>query len=170
MMICESCKKNEATVHLTQVVDDEVKKVHLCESCANESGVDTHSPISITDLLLGVEPEGETIKPGASSCPVCKIRRSDFKKSGRLGCGHCYEVFKDELQALIKAMHNADRHMGKVPERHAMAIDLEDRINRFQAALDRAVAEENFEEAARLRDLIKQQEQRMAARPDGESA
>jgi len=173
-MICEKCKKDEATVHLTQVVEGEVKKLHLCESCAKESGVDTDNGSSITDFFLG---SGDT--PSATAvvdagqevvarvCPHCNLSRVDFKKGGRLGCMHCYDIFRTDLEPLVQAMHHADRHVGKRPSRLSKSVLMEEALFRLQEDLARAVEGEKFEEAARLRDEIsKHQESLSAAKSD----
>jgi len=153
-MLCESCNEREATVHLTQVVEGTVKKVHLCEECAAKSGFDMQGPISITDILLGMgqTPETEEVE---RSCPRCHLRRADFKKTGRLGCPECYETFAGELSPLIKAMHRSDQHKGKVPAREGPRVRMSSEIADLQQQLDAAVAEEEYEEAAKIRDRIR---------------
>ena len=159
-MKCQACQQEEATVHLTQVIDGAVKKMHLCEACAAQSGFDVHSPMSITDVLLGLGGTAggakPATKPAASErvCPVCHLRRTDFKKTGRLGCPACYEEFKDELAPLLKAMHRHDRHQGKVPERDKGRVQVTEEMEDLQRSLERAIATENYEEAARLRDAL----------------
>ncbi len=157
-MKCEVCKSAEATIHLTQVVDGSIQKVHLCESCAAESGVDVNSPMSITDILLGLGGEPADLPPpvksGERSCPRCHLRRVDFKKSGRLGCPECYEAFAEELAPVIRAMHRNEQHRGKVPEREQERMQ-----NTLQAAelknqLEAAVSREDYEEAAQIRDKL----------------
>ncbi|MFT5494854.1 MAG: protein arginine kinase activator [Kiritimatiellia bacterium] len=169
-MICEKCKKDEATVHLTQVVGGEVKKLHLCESCAKDSGVDTKSGSSITDLFLGSgEPSGAAVSVGVEQdvvalvCTHCNLTRVDFKKGGRLGCMHCYEVFREELEPLIRAMHHADRHMGKRPSRLSKSVQVEDELYTLQEELALAVASEKFEDAARLRDEVRKLQEKLSA-------
>ncbi|HPG00913.1 MAG TPA: UvrB/UvrC motif-containing protein [Kiritimatiellia bacterium] len=152
-MLCESCHDKEATVHLTQVVDGSVEKIHLCEECANKSGFDLHGPVSISDILVGMG--GALDQPGAErSCPRCHLRRADFKKTGRLGCPVCYETFTAELMPLVKAMHRSEQHMGKVPSREDVRVRMSAEIASLQKELDDAVAAENYEEAAKLRDRI----------------
>lgn len=160
-MFCESCKQREATVHLTQVVDDSVKKIHLCEECAAQKGLDIHAPVSISDLLLGlgkaVEPAAEAPAASERACPRCHMRPADFKKTGRLGCPDCYEAFTVELGPLIKGMHRSEQHTGKMPGPVTDAPPPPPAgadVGALQRALDHAVAAENFEEAARLRDRI----------------
>lgn len=158
-MLCESCKQREATVHLTQVVDDSVKKVHLCEECAAQKGLDVHGPVSISDLLMGlgkvVEPQKEKPSVEEHSCPRCHMRPADFKKTGRLGCPDCYEAFAVELGPLIKGMHRSERHVGKAPGGiPAAPASAGEDLAALQKALEKAVAGERYEEAARLRDRI----------------
>lgn len=159
MMKCEMCDEKEATIHLTQVVDGVVKKVHLCEACAAKSGFDVHGPMSITDLLLGMGGEAEVQEPahvhaGETACPQCHMRRADFKKSGRLGCPECYEAFSEELHPLIKAMHRSEQHTGKVPVSESERMRVTNEMRELQKQLEEAVRKEDYEQAATLRDRI----------------
>lgn len=156
-MKCEMCQAQDASIHLTQVVDGEVKKVHLCEACAAASGLDMQSPMSITDILLGLG--GEETKPTKltateRTCPRCHLRRADFKKSGRLGCPDCYEAFARELEPVIRAMHRNDRHCGKIPEREESRVQKTVKSETLKLLLEEAIVAEDFEEAARLRDAL----------------
>jgi protein arginine kinase activator len=155
-MMCESCKDNEATIHLTQVVEGAVKKLHLCEDCAAKNGFDIHGPMSITDMLLGLgahssEPEK---KQPDRTCPRCHMRRADFKKTSRFGCPVCYDTFGAELPPLLRAMHRSEQHAGKVPRREQSRAELNAELATLQGRLEKAVAAEKFEEAASLRDKI----------------
>lgn len=154
-MLCERCKDKEATVHLTQVIDGAIKKLHLCEECATKSGFDVQGPISITDILLGMGVQKDA--PGTGServCPRCHMRRTDFKKTGRFGCADCYTAFAEELPPLLKAMHRADHHTGKIPARESERVRASAELADLQKDMEEAVATENFEQAARLRDQI----------------
>ncbi len=165
-MICEQCEDKEATVHLTQVIDGQVKKLHLCEACAADSGFEVEGSMSVTDILLGMGGGTPlTAKPKADferSCPNCHMRKSDFKKTGQFGCPTCYETFEDELAPLLKAMHRGDRHIGKVPEREGLRVRVSAELARLRAALDEAVGEEQYEDAAKLRDEILASESKIA--------
>ncbi len=155
-MQCEICHANEAVVHLTQVVDGEVRKLHLCESCAEESGVDLQNPISIADLFLGLG-QGVPATAGAedAGCPRCHLSRTDFKKTGRLGCPFCYEFFAADLAPLLKAMHRGERHIGKRPASAEAAARADETLAELRRRLDAAVAAEQYETAAQLRDEIR---------------
>ena len=172
-MQCEKCKKHEATVHLTQVVEGDVKKLHLCEECAAKSGLDVNAPLSITDILvgMGVQKPASSPKPVATgferSCPRCHMSRTDFKKGGRFGCARCYEAFADELPQLLKAMHRSDRHEGKIPASLRRKVRADHAVTDLQEQLKKAIVEERFEDAASLRDRIEAAE--AAARLEQES-
>jgi protein arginine kinase activator len=155
-MFCEICKTQDATVHLTQVVDGSIKKLHLCEQCAQQNGFDMQGPISITDILVGMgSKREETVTPTVErSCPRCHMRRTDFKKSGRFGCATCYETFAEDLPALLKAMHRNDKHIGKVPEGEAMRVNAVEELAKLQEQLESAISNENYETAAAIRDQI----------------
>lgn len=153
-MLCESCNEHEATVHLTQVVEGSVKKIHLCEECAAKSGLDLQGPISITDILLGMGGGKVDSMAEDRSCARCHLRRSDFKKTGRLGCPSCYETFASELAPLVKAMHRSEQHTGKVPAGESLRVRMTAEVAVLQQQLEQAVAAEDYETAARLRDQI----------------
>lgn len=165
-MTCEICKAQEATVHLTQVMDGAVKKLHMCEDCARKGGINIENPVSISDLLLGLgkEAQGE-VEPGPPDrvCPVCHLRQAEFRKTGRLGCPDCYTAFAAELAPLLRQMHKLDHHVGLAPPGGFGGSAPAEEAVAVQEALDRAVAEERFEEAARLRDRLLDLRGRMEA-------
>ena len=158
-MQCNLCKKNEATVHLTQIIESKVQKVDLCEECAKEKGVNDPTGFSLADLLLGLgaaqeidkSPDGTELK-----CPHCGFTQADFKKAGRLGCSECYTTFAEGLEGLLKSMHKGTRHVGKTPLAMRQNRDLTDRMKSLQKKLEKSIVEENFEQAAQLRDEISQ--------------
>ena len=158
-MLCCICKEKEATVHLTEIKGDKMQKVDLCEECAKSKGVNDPTGFSLADLLLGLgaSQEIEQVAGGTEvKCPRCGFSQADFKKSGRLGCPECYKTFSSGLETLLKSMHKGSRHIGKVPQALRQTRDLSDRLKALQKRLSKAVEDENFEEAARLRDEIKQ--------------
>jgi protein arginine kinase activator len=158
-MLCDVCKCNDATVFLTQIQEGKMMKVNLCEACSREKGVEDPKSFALADLLLGIG-ASEEIEKGASTqkCPVCGFTQADFKKTGRLGCSSCYDTFGEGLGSLLKAMHKGTEHVGKIPERAQRVLKLNDRMRTLNESLQKAVAEENYESAASLRDQIKQLE------------
>ena len=162
-MICDVCKNHQATVFLTQIVDGKMQKVNLCEACSKEKGVQDPTGFALADLLLGIG-AAEEIEKGTPSqkCPMCGFTQADFKKTGRLGCSVCYVTFSEGLSSLLKAMHKGTEHIGKLPQRAHREVELDDRMKALNADLQKAVAEENYESAAALRDQIKQLEHEKA--------
>jgi protein arginine kinase activator len=158
-MLCMLCQKKEARVHLTDVRDGKIKKVDLCEDCAKAKNIEDPAGFALADLLLGLGASEELAAAAAEgtvlACPNCGFTQADFKKTGRLGCPACYETFKDGLLGILKTMHKGTRHSGKVPRGLAVGREIQDRIKSLQRSLDEAVAVEDYELAARLRDEIK---------------
>jgi len=157
-MLCDICKKNVATVHLTQMVEGKTKKVDLCEACSKEKGVDDPTGFSLADLLLGLGAAQEIEQAGAGGeirCSHCGFTQADFKKAGRLGCSECYKVFAEGLESLLKTMHKGTRHVGKVPQVFRQSQDLQDKLKSLQKKLEKAISNEDFETAANLRDELK---------------
>ena len=138
-------------------------KVNLCEACSKEKGVQDPTSFALADLLLGIG-AAEEIEKGAPAkrCSVCGFSQADFKKTGRLGCSVCYVTFSEGLSSLLKAMHKGTEHVGKLPQRAYREVELDDRMRALNADLQKAVAEENYEGAAALRDQIKQLEHEKA--------
>jgi len=164
-MLCCVCKEKEATVHLTQIAGDKMQKVDLCEDCAKQKGVNDPAGFSLADLLLGLgaSQEMENAAGGELKCPSCGFTQADFKKAGRLGCAQCYETFADGLEQLLKSIHKGVRHKGKVPAALRETQDLADKLKSLQKKLEKAVTDENFEQAAQCRDEIKVTRERLAA-------
>jgi len=153
---CDECGKYEATVHYTQLgADQKVKEVHLCQACAEKQGEKAWVHISsLADLLAGLR-ESDEPASNREVCPQCGMSSSEFRKRGKLGCGQCYETFAKELEPLIMKMHGSTSHVGSGPKEVLELRDAYERLAEFRRQLSDAVANEAYEEAARLRDDIK---------------
>ncbi len=170
---CSFCTGQSATCHLTKVVNGKLIEVHVCEKCIPEikendlADFDIWEAVSklaaekgMPDPMHGLEPppvEEISAKSllmdatgGSLTCPACGFSSEDLRKIGRLGCPKCYDVFEEMLSDVIKDCQKGPRHTGKVP---SAMVSL--RRRRLEEALDDAVKEERFEEAAKLRDQIK---------------
>ena len=167
-MLCNFCKKNEAKVHLTQIVDNKMQKVDLCEACSKEKGVSDPTGFSLADLLLGLGAAQEMEKAAGGAelkCPHCGFTQADFKKAGRLGCSECYTAFAEGLEGLLKSMHKGPKHVGKVPQSVRQIHDFVERVKSLQKRLEKAISEEDFEQAASCRDEINQLKQKHSDLP-----
>lgn len=156
-MICPLCGEREANIHVTQVVDGQARELHLCQECAERSGLKVQEALSLPELLLGMTAAGGG-SPSApeKTCPRCHMRTGDFRKGARLGCPACYETFRDELADMLPAMHRKVVHVGKKPARHAAAPPSE--LASLRSRLEAAIRAEQYEEAARLRDQLRESE------------
>jgi protein arginine kinase activator len=158
-MLCQFCKVKEASVHVTEIADNKVKKVDACAACAKEKNYNDPTAFALADHLLGLgaaqkmEEAAEAV--GTLSCDQCGYTQADFKKSGRLGCAHCYDVFSDGLDSVLKTMHKDTRHRGKVPAALQKVLNSSQLMARLSRELQEAIGREDFESAARIRDEIK---------------
>ncbi len=161
-MLCDHCGENEAVIHLTQIVDNEMGSFHLCEACAAEKGLEPEpgsENFPLTDFLAQMSQEPRAQQSLETACEYCGLTLKDFKKTGRLGCSHCYVTFDTHLRGLLRRLHGGTQHVGKVylPPDPSEA-ERGERISRLKRKLDRAVANEDFERAAQLRDQIREME------------
>ncbi|MBI3312051.1 MAG: UvrB/UvrC motif-containing protein [Candidatus Omnitrophica bacterium] len=160
-MTCDLCSKNNATVHLTEIINDETRELHLCESCAREKGSSAAEQFGLAGLLAGLADFGAKNGPKVetSPCAQCGLTYEDFRKTGRLGCGNCYENFSKVLSPLLKRVHGSNRYQGRLfPPSRKKKAGPEEELGRLKERLKAAVAAEDFEEAARLRDRLRTQQ------------
>jgi protein arginine kinase activator len=153
---CDLCS-NKASVYFTQIIDGKMQKVNLCEKCAREKGVTDPTGFALADLLFGIGQQQNVGRPPGrrpESCPQCGLTADQLKKTGRVGCPKCYEVFSESLSSILKAMHKGLCHHGKVPARLIESRARSMRLRELKSALEQAVAEERFEDAAAYRDDI----------------
>jgi len=151
---CDLCTK-PATVHLTQIVNNKVHKVDLCEECAQAKGVTDPSGFSLADLLLKASLNPEPAATGVR-CEQCGFTQNDFKKHGRFGCPACYDIFSSIIEPMLDTMHKGTAHTGKVPQKALARKSLYDRLTKLETDLSEAIKSERYEDAARTRDEINQ--------------
>ncbi len=151
---CDLCAK-PATVHLTQIVNNKVHKVDLCEECAQAKGVTDPSGFSLADLLLKASLNPDPVATGAR-CEQCGCTPADFKKHGRFGCPACYDVFGALVTPMLDTMHKGSAHTGKVPQKALARRARHERLSRLDLDLTAAIKSERYEDAARTRDEINQ--------------
>ena len=177
-MNCDVCQKEDATIFFSQVVEGKLQKVNLCKECADDKGVTDPTGFALADMLEGMGEEKVTeaaVETDDLVCPSCGFSQTDFKKTGRFGCADCYHVFDDGLEGLLEAMHKHTQHVGKVPStfpdlpesdlvpapEEPMENSPLDKLSELKSALSKSVEDEDYEEAARLRDEISQLESQM---------
>ncbi len=166
---CQNCQKNQATVHLTEIQDNRMTELHLCQSCAEEKGlnaVPATPKFSIGELLANMVDGMSTTEEervGPVQCPSCGMHYSMFRETARLGCAECYQAFGSKLRPLLRRIHGSTRHVGKLPARDGAEITPQRQVQRLHDELLRAVEREEFELAAEIRDRIKNLEKEASA-------
>jgi len=158
-MKCEICRESVATVHLTEISNNQKKEVHLCETCAQEKGVAIHSHVKNLSLpeffgQLSDTPASSSKSSPAQVCPVCKIDYQEFRATGKFGCASDYRIFRKELDYLLDKVHGAVQHRGKMPVRVGMEMSRRRQIDELKKELRNAVDSEQYEQAANIRDRI----------------
>lgn len=182
-MLCERCKKNQATMRLTRIINNKKQVINLCADCARETGnqiVPTIDGIgSILSGLMGLDNLWKNDPQlSVKKCPVCGMTQAEISRSGKLGCSECYITFIDEIRPLLRKIHGNCLHHGSVPMADkaesapvkpevASAVNIkaedgppprEDSVEALKLQMKDAIAREDFETAAKLRDEIKAKE------------
>lgn len=167
-VLCQYCQQRPATVHLTKIINFEKTELHLCEVCAkaagNELGVMFGNNFTFQNLIVGLlgdvdfEIDQQPSIGGEIRCRNCGLTFSDFKNTGLLGCGECYHHFKMGLEPLFKKVHGSITHTGKVPRRTGGKVRIRKEIQDLRHQLQHAIQKEDYEQAASLRDEIRQLE------------
>ncbi|MCI8362562.1 MAG: hypothetical protein HFJ41_05500 [Clostridia bacterium] len=184
-MKCQNCGENEANVKYTQIINGVKKQMSLCDKCAQNLGIDDmqfNMPINFSSFLGDVfdiyeDTLPEIIKPKTLICDRCNITYDEFLQTGKFGCEECYEVFKTKLDQILKNIHGANRHVGRIGNsmegsEKSQIVDnyKNDKINEqnvkerkqqkskleeLQERLKQEIKEERYEDAAKTRDEIK---------------
>src|SRR6266404_4710111 len=161
-MNCQKCPK-AATLHITEIVTEEqVEELHLCEECAHRYLYEPQQNNKNTAIKPAPVSHGETAGEPAvlnRECPLCGIKFVDFRNSGRLGCPHDYQEFREELTPLLENIHGEIKHCGKSPRRLPQNKKTQTELVQLRKQLQNAVQKEAYEEAARLRDQIRKLEE-----------
>ena len=159
-MLCEKCGKNHATTHIKTVVNGVVKEYNLCPYCAAKYGYTTNSLAGMLASMFGEISSGELSKH-QTKCSVCGAAFSDIAKTGKVGCSECYTVFYNDLLPYLKRVHGSTKHAGKVPDSAPLMVDPKtETVDELRNQLSRLVAEEKYEQAAVIRDKIKEMEEK----------
>ncbi len=169
-MICQVCGQREGTVHVLEVIDGEQRNIWLCSTCAagrsemsladlgvpgqDGSLVPPGEPVSLASFLRRAQAEtGET--RNVPACPECGYTIKTFHDSNRLGCPQCYVHFRTQILPILARYHRHASHLGKVPRQAGGIASQQGAITRLRVALEKAIQGENYEEAARLRDVMR---------------
>ena len=162
-MVCQNCERSEATTHIKRVVNGETAETHLCADCAAHLGYgDFFSGfgLNLGEILGGILDNGLTEQKQAKTvrCPKCGCSFEDIVRDGKLGCAQCYSTFYDKLLPSLQRIHGRIEHDGKISESAGESTKKKDPLEQLREELNAAIEEQNFEQAAKLRDKIKEME------------
>ena len=174
-MKCDICHKNEATIHIQEIMKGQKKNLNICPECASEKNL-TESEIegfNLSEILYNLS--SQMMNSGNSSakeqelpitdpallaqplvvCGKCAWDTSKFRETGRLGCAQCYSAFEPILRNAIRSMHKGGVHVGKHPDAvEGTNAEIATKVMSLQKELEQHVTKEEYEEAAKLRDRI----------------
>ena len=168
-MLCQNCGKNEANIRYTQIINGVKKEVALCSNCAKKLGMDElEMPISFHSLLGDFfnDYAEHAFHTNEVKCKNCGMSYNDFINTGLFGCSECYDVFSDPIDSLLKNLHGTAKHVGRIPKGKAEEIKIEDeqkvkskeeyKKEKLEEDLKKAIKEERYEDAAKIRDELKE--------------
>ena len=145
-MLCQKCRKRNAQYHSSRIINNQLVDIHLCKRCVENNSNQEHT--NNIDGLLEVLVKTNVYDKNQTDelqCKTCGTTLSELQKNGLVGCPHCYTIFSDYL---LKDKNKSHRRTGRTPK----GLEF---IERLEKKLKRAVESEDFEEAAQLRDKIK---------------
>lgn len=175
-MICQECNQRPATLHFTKIVNGKKTEFHICDHCAREKGefIPGSNSFSIHQLLSGLlnfeQPISKDIKEKQQQlvCKKCEMTFEQFAHTGRFGCAECYHTFNTKLDPILKRVHSGNHtHAGKIPKRIGGSIQLRRKIAGYKDELKNLIAKEEFEQAAKVRDEIRQLENSLENQGEG---
>ncbi|ARI75428.1 UvrB/UvrC motif-containing protein [Halobacillus mangrovi] len=181
-MECQNCHQRQATVHLTQVINGQKTEIHVCEQCAKDKGYMSYGEENFTlnDLLSGLfhteSPStfsNKSTQPYKKStqlkCPTCGLTYQEFARTGKFGCATCYQTFDEKLNPILRRVHSGNTtHDGKIPKREGGNLHMKRELDDYKSKLRQLIEQEEFEEAAKVRDKIKSLQSQLHEGEDGE--
>ena len=157
-MLCNECGKNEAKVHVTQIINGKKSESHLCEECAKKSQSLLNSSFTMENLfsaLLNNAFNATTYLP-SKGCSKCGMTYDEFRNTGKFGCSDCIDTFKPKLMPVVKSIQGYEAHMGKIPKRAGGSYKIQKDIEKLTIQLKKSIENEEYEQAAELRDKIRE--------------
>ncbi|MSR75475.1 MAG: hypothetical protein EXS14_08420 [Planctomycetes bacterium] len=158
-MMCQMCQNSEATVLVKQIIAGHKDEIHLCAPCAAERGLAIAPALILQHSSTPVASETPTKKrrrraSAPQSCKSCGSTLAMLKETGRLGCPEDYVIFEKEILNLLLRAQGCTEHRGRQPARMAARQAHERRVASMRTDLSQAIAQQDYERAATLRDML----------------
>ncbi len=170
-MKCDVCKEKEAVIHVKQIAGEKVTELHLCTDCAGDKGISGDEDIiepSLSQLLTSLIDLTDRYaeRDDRDVCSTCGTTIKDFRRNAKVGCADCYNVFSKEIELYLENTAGQVQHVGKLPEKVGTLKKLLVDKESLRQKLEFAISEENYEQAAILRDRIRIIEQRAGVKDE----
>jgi protein arginine kinase activator len=163
MELCDQCKKNPASVHVEEILNNVKYEYNLCAKCAQGFNTDhsfDHFFKNFLEAMFAFQAEpsagSDLFNAGEAACQTCGLTYSQFTQTSRFGCADCYDSFRPQIETVLKNIQGSNRHEGKYPNKNSSALFLQKQLAEMKTALKKAIEVEDFEQAAILRDKIKE--------------
>lgn len=165
-MICEKCNLKPAKVHIIKIINGKKTSMNFCELCAKKYEniiIEASKTQNINNMISSLfdtihGQTASTMKGNVHKCTMCGLTLDGFRKSGRLGCPECYEIFKNNLDGILEKVQGQSIHVGKIPQRTGGELKIKNKILNLKKQLEEKIKTEEFEDAAVIRDEIKELE------------
>lgn len=163
-MKCQNCRKNNANVKYTQVINGDKRQLFLCDECANEMNIGMNFDFGIHDVFSNFFDDFTGLKtisiPEITKCKSCGISYDEFSKTGMLGCEDCYSTFSNRLDEVLNRIHGNNRHLSnrKGTSNDSKKNNELSEVEKLREELKTCIEKEEYEKAAVLRDKIKKLE------------
>lgn len=174
-MLCQNCGDHDANVRYTQIINGVKKEMFLCEKCSQELGIgnmDFSMPINLSSFLGEFLEQEASLLPSFATprqlkCDTCNMSYDEFIQTGRFGCEDCFDVFSDRIDSILRNIQGGNRHLGRIGKVSNTSKDKEiekrqdvnskenSKIEQLKQNMKEAIAEERYEDAAKIRDEIK---------------
>ena len=155
-MLCDECRKNNATVHLAKIVNGKRSEAHLCEQCASKY-TNLNTDFSIQNIMSGFLSDVAGVEKSSTLvCGNCGMTYEEFKRSGKFGCSRCYGSFEKKVASFVRNIHSHDSHVGKIPVKAGKELKSKKELEDLKYKLREAIENEEYEKAAEYRDKIKE--------------
>ncbi|MGI6365821.1 MAG: UvrB/UvrC motif-containing protein [Bacillota bacterium] len=153
-MLCQNCGEREARISITQIINNKKTEIHLCHQCAQQRG-HADSVFALPAMLASLVDWTDTFSPG-KSCPKCGLSESQLRQQGKFGCEQCYQTWAPWVKKIVSRVQGRTSHGGKIPRSADQQVKIRRELDQLQQRLQSAIHQERFEDAAKIRDRIRE--------------
>jgi len=154
-MMCQNCGEREARISITQIVNNKKTELHLCQQCAQQGG-HADSVFALHKMLAGLVDWNSEVSSKGNHCSSCGLTELELRQKGKFGCEQCYQTWSPLVGTILSRVQGRTAHTGKVPHSAGERVRTERELAALRQKLDSAIQDERFEDAAKIRDRIRE--------------